>query len=278
MVGAGSVGSAVYCMRLAGVTGKVKVLDKDVIKIENFNRSPIFEGIQRFFVVLIRHFEHQLFIAALDLECKKSVGDNLLACERCAGRAVKRPPRQYIGAPHLVAQGTELRARSFPFPPSKPDLCVGISCGKSVHVGEAEVTGAVASIGFCFLVFDDREGRVDVADVITVCDAVEMKEHGVELGAQDQAAVFVPGEGRLYLARLIDMAHIAGEGRHVMRGVGQLKNGLSDNLTGRLGAEADGLVAVGRDDGKLLDCVPSEMRALNLLTSNIIESKAVEIG
>ena len=47
-----------------------------------------------------------------------------------------------------------------------------------------------------------------------------------------------------------------------MSGVGQLKNGLSDNLTGRLGAEADGLVAVGRDDGKLLDddtsseCVP----------------------
>ena len=43
MVGAGSVGSsAVYCMKLAGVTGDVTIVDKDVIKVGNFNRSPIF--------------------------------------------------------------------------------------------------------------------------------------------------------------------------------------------------------------------------------------------
>ena len=43
MVGAGSVGSSVaYCMRMAGVTGEITILDKDVVKIENFNRSPIF--------------------------------------------------------------------------------------------------------------------------------------------------------------------------------------------------------------------------------------------
>ena len=43
MVGAGSVGSsAAYCMRMVGVTGNVTVVDKDVVKIENFNRSPIF--------------------------------------------------------------------------------------------------------------------------------------------------------------------------------------------------------------------------------------------
>ena len=43
MVGAGSVGSsAAYCMRMTGVTGQVTILDKDLVKIENFNRSPIF--------------------------------------------------------------------------------------------------------------------------------------------------------------------------------------------------------------------------------------------
>ena len=48
MVGAGSVGSsAIYCMKLAGVTGDVTIVDKDVIKVGNFNRSPIF-GRQNF--------------------------------------------------------------------------------------------------------------------------------------------------------------------------------------------------------------------------------------
>jgi hypothetical protein len=43
MVGAGSVGSAAaYCMKLAGLTGSVTITDKDLVKIENFNRSPIF--------------------------------------------------------------------------------------------------------------------------------------------------------------------------------------------------------------------------------------------
>ena len=34
--------SAAYCIQLAGVTGEVTILDKDVVKIANFNRSPIF--------------------------------------------------------------------------------------------------------------------------------------------------------------------------------------------------------------------------------------------
>ena len=43
LVGAGSVGSsAAYCMRLAGVSGKVTIVDKDMVGVENFNRSPIF--------------------------------------------------------------------------------------------------------------------------------------------------------------------------------------------------------------------------------------------
>jgi hypothetical protein len=43
MVGAGSVGSsAAYCMRLSGLTGAISIVDKDIVKIENFNRSPVF--------------------------------------------------------------------------------------------------------------------------------------------------------------------------------------------------------------------------------------------
>ncbi len=43
MVGAGSVGSsAVYCMRLVGIAGTMSIVDRDAVKVENFNRSPIF--------------------------------------------------------------------------------------------------------------------------------------------------------------------------------------------------------------------------------------------
>lgn len=43
MVGAGSVGSAAaYCMKLADVLCDLTIVDGDVVKIENFNRSPIF--------------------------------------------------------------------------------------------------------------------------------------------------------------------------------------------------------------------------------------------
>jgi hypothetical protein len=43
MVGGGSVGSsAAYSMRLAGLSGVASVVDQDVVKVENFNRSPIF--------------------------------------------------------------------------------------------------------------------------------------------------------------------------------------------------------------------------------------------
>ena len=93
-----------------------------------------------------------------------------------------------------------------------------------------------------------------------------------------QAAPFVPGEGRLYLTHLIDIAHIAGEGCHVMRSVGQLKNGLSDNLASRLGAEADGLVAVGGDDGELLDDEEIQSLTLNFLAGHKVQNRRVEIG
>jgi hypothetical protein len=43
MVGAGSVGSsAAYCLRSTGLRGSMSVVDRDEVKIENFNRSPVF--------------------------------------------------------------------------------------------------------------------------------------------------------------------------------------------------------------------------------------------
>ena len=71
---------------------------------------------------------------------------------------------------------------------------------KGVHIGEAEVAGAVFAVGGGFLASDDGEGRVDVADVVAVGNAVEVEEYGVELGAELQAAVVVPDEGLASLA------------------------------------------------------------------------------
>jgi hypothetical protein len=43
MVGAGSVGSAAaYCLRALNASGDLMIVENDIVKIENFNRSPIF--------------------------------------------------------------------------------------------------------------------------------------------------------------------------------------------------------------------------------------------
>lgn len=43
MVGAGSVGSSsAYCLRASGLPGEISVVDKDEVKVENFNRSPVY--------------------------------------------------------------------------------------------------------------------------------------------------------------------------------------------------------------------------------------------
>lgn len=43
MVGAGSVGSsAAYCLRMLNASGDLMIVENDIVKVENFNRSPIF--------------------------------------------------------------------------------------------------------------------------------------------------------------------------------------------------------------------------------------------
>ena len=68
--------------------------------------------------------------------------------------------------------------------PPQIDFRTGLACRQRVHPGEAEIAGTVAPIRPCFLVFHDGKRRIDVADILTVCNAVEMDEHGVQLGTQ----------------------------------------------------------------------------------------------
>jgi hypothetical protein len=131
------------------------------------------------------------------------------------------------------------------------NLRIRITRCERAHPGEAKLARAIASVGGHFLALDDRECRIDVAHVIAVGDAVKVEINGIELRPELQAAVFIPDEGRLHLAFLIDIAHIAGEGGHVVRRVGQFQHGFADDFGGRLLAEADGLVAIGRHHGKL---------------------------
>ena len=63
-----------------------------------------------------------------------------------------------------------------------------------------------------------------------------------------------------------------------MSRVSQLEYCLSDNLTCRLGAEADALIPVGRDNGELLDYVPAGVVTENFSSRNKITDNAIEIG
>ena len=104
--------------------------------------------------------------------------------------------------------------------------------GQGVEPGEAQLARAVAAPGGPLLAGDDGEGGVDVADVVTVGEAVEVEEDGVELGPQVQPAVFVPHERRLDPPGGIDMAEVTRKRGHVVGGAGQLQHGFADNLAG----------------------------------------------
>ena len=127
------------------------------------------------------------------------------------------------------------------------------------------------------MAFDDGEGREDIAHVVAVGDAVEMEKHGVEARAQVQAAFIVPREGRRHSPVGRDVPHVAGEGRHVVRRVGQFQHRLAHDLARGLRPEAHGVEAVGRHDGKLFDDVPVEVCALGLLTSREIKGHRVQV-
>ena len=140
---------------------------------------------------------------------------------------------------------------------------------QGVHVSQDQFLGAVAAEGGLVLAADDGKGVEDVGRVIPG-EAVEVEVEGVEAGAEVAAFLFVPGKGRSVVAE------VAGEGGHVVGGVGEAEDVVPDEVAGGGGAEG-AVVVGGGDDGELFDDVPSHIRRLNLLTGHVIEREAIQI-
>jgi imidazolonepropionase len=147
-----------------------------------------------------------------------------------------------------------------------------------------EIAAAVAAPARNLLPLDDREGRIDIADVVAPLRRVGGIEHAVEdeiqrieLGAEAKAPVLVPHERRQHLARRVDMAHVAGKGREIVRRVAKFEYRLANDLGGRFGAER-AVVAGGGNDGELFDNEPIEVLALNLLTCQKVVHGRIEVG
>ena len=83
---------------------------------------------------------------------------------------------------------------------------------------------------------DDGEGVEDVGGVVAG-EAVEVEVEGVEAGAQVAALFIVPDEGRAVVAE------VAGEGGHVVGGVGEAEDVVANEVAG--GGVAEGAVVVG---------------------------------
>ena len=92
------------------------------------------------------------------------------------------------------------------------------------------------------------KGRIDVSHVVAVGDAVEQEKRRVQLGAQKQAPLLVPREGRADLAVIIDIPHVASEGGHVVGRVRQFQHRIANDFAGVFRAETFGLVPFGRDN------------------------------
>ena len=88
-------------------------------------------------------------------------------------------------------------------------------------VGEDHVFGAVVAEGGFVVAADDGEGVEDVGGVFAG-EAVELEVEGVEAGAQVAALFIVPDEGRAVVAE------VAGEGGHVVGGVGEAEDVVAD--------------------------------------------------
>ena len=116
---------------------------------------------------------------------------------------------------------------------------------------------------------DDGEGVEDVGGVCAG-EAVEVEVEGVKAGAQVAAFFFVPDEGRAVVAE------VAGEGGHVVGGVGEAQDVVADEVAGGGGPEF-AVVVGGGDDGKLFDDVPIESCALQLLSDDVVERNAIQI-
>ena len=150
--------------------------------------------------------------------------------------------------------------------------------GEGVEVGEAKVAGAIAAVGRRLPSIKKGEGGVDVADIVPVGDAVQVEVHRVELRAEAKAAFLLPSEGGSYVSGLVHVAEVSGEGGHVVGGVGQFQHRLAHDVSRRLRPEPDGLVALGRHNGKLLDDEQVQRLSVHLLPGHEVENGRVQVG
>jgi hypothetical protein len=66
---------------------------------------------------------------------------------------------------------------------------------------ENHTLGIVFAVGLLVLAFDDGEGLQNVGHVVAT-DAVEVEVGRIEFAAQQEAALFVPAEGRARVAKV----------------------------------------------------------------------------
>ena len=97
-----------------------------------------------------------------------------------------------------------------------------------------------------------------------VKDAVEVKEHGVEFGAQAKASRWIPGEGWQHGSVRIDMPEVAREGSHVVGRIGQFAPCAAHDLPRSQRTETNAVKAIRRNDWELLHNETVDVLSLNL--------------
>ena len=115
---------------------------------------------------------------------------------------------------------------------------------------------------------DYGEGVQDVGSVLAG-QAVEVEVECVETGSKVAALFGVPGKRRAVVAQ------VAGEGRHVVSGVGKAEHMVTDQTACRRLTEAT-VVVGGRYDGELLDNEPIQVLSLNFLSGDKVKCKGIE--
>ena len=133
--------------------------------------------------------------------------------------------------------------------------------------------GPVLSPRLLVVTLHNRERLHDVLHVLAP-DAVEMKECCVELAAEVETAIIVPGERRTRVAA------VARERLEVVRRIDQLKHTQEDpSPKGLPRCPKTGLVVSGgRQRRKLLQITVREVDAANFLPADEIQRQRVKIG
>lgn len=132
--------------------------------------------------------------------------------------------------------------------------------------GEDSVLGPLEE--FRRLVPERAEAVQDEFDV-GFRDPVEVEVRGVQLGSDLEAAVLVPDERRFLVAE------VAGEGDHLVGGVGEFEDSVADpGVGGAVSQPGDRAgVGVGGQDRELFQVGVGEVGALRLLAGSKVQNE-----